>query len=345
MRCKINDIEMVMKKPVLKNEHQKMLFELIRTLAPKNQVLVDIISDLLNISTDAAYRRIRSEKTLDLNETIFLCRHFKISMDALADIAGEHNFIRCQYNSLDLSNKKNYLTYLQNLLDNLEEVRATPDGEMICTAVDVPAFNYLAYKELTYFRLYTWSADVYGFTGSFEEFVQQWDCAEAFDYYAKIVKTYQRCPSTEIWTDYTINMALRFLDYHYEMRHFDHQHTPVVLCEQLLDMTDAIHSRAAKGVKGVHGTPLKFYISETDLNNNFVLFKKNGATNCTIKLFTINHFYISDQRFCVETEKWLNTAIQRATLVSGSSEKQRRQFFDRQRQKITALKDKLSNLV
>jgi hypothetical protein len=326
-----------MKKQFEKNEHQMILFDLIRNLTPKNQILVDIISDTLNISTDAAYRRIRGEKLLDFSETIILCRQFKISLDALANITAG-NDILCQYTPLDLRDTKNYLTYLQNFLNNIEGVR---NGELFITAVDIPSYNCMAYKELTSFRLFTWSSSAYGFAAGYDEFVKQWDCDEASNYYEKIVKTYLQCPSTEIWTEYTIDQMLRFLKYHFEMGHFAEKKIPLLLCEQLLDMMNTIHIWTAKGSKGTKETPFKFYVSETDLNNNFHLFKKNGTTKSNIKLFTINHFHICDQRFCRETENWLQAAIQRSTLISGSSEKQRHKFFNGQREKINVLMNKI----
>jgi len=326
-----------MKNQLEKNEHQIIFFDLIRDVTPKNQILVNVISDTLNISVDAAYRRIRGETALDFNETIFLCRQFKISLDALANITGGNNIL-CQYTPLDLRNTKNYLTYLQSLLDNIESVR---NGELLFTATDIPSYNYMAYRELMLFRLYTWSSGAYGFTAGYDEFVKQWNCDGALYFYDKIVKGYLQCPSTEIWTNNTIDQMLRFLNYHFEMGHFADKKIPVLLCEQLSDMLNTIQNWTAKGSKGNNETPFKFYVSETDLNNHFVLFKKNGTTKSNLKLFTINHFHISDQRFCKETENWLNATIQRSTLISGSSEKQRHIFFNGQREKINALMEKM----
>jgi len=323
-----------------KNLHQKMFFEFIRKLTSENQSLVDAVSNLLNISIDAAYRRIRCEKLLDFEELIILCNHFKISVDSLLNI-NDGNDIRCRYTPLDLRDRKNYLTYMQNLSDNIESVSTAPDGALLLAAADIPVFHYVDHKELIFFMLFAWNVSVYGYTAYYDEFVQQWDCNEASQYYEKIFQTYQHCPSTEIWTDYTIDKTLRLLSYHYEMGHFNDKNIPVLLCEQLLNMIDTIHNQTEKGVKGAKETSFKFYVSETDLYSNLALFKKNGTTNCTLRLFTINHFYISDQRFCIETEKWLNAAIQRSTLISGSSEKQRHQFFNGQKQKIFELRGKI----
>ena len=317
-----------------------MLFEIIRKSIPKHQILVDVISELLEVSADAAYRRIRAEKLLNFNEIALLCQHFNISLDTLINVTGD-NDIRCHYAPLDLRDPQNYLIYLEKMDEGMDPIMNEPDGELMMTAVDLPVYHYLSYKELTSFRLFAWCNSVYGFTEGYDEFVKHFDYDGISNSCKKVVKSFQNCPSIEIWTDYALDQTLRSLNYHFEMGHFADVNIPIVLCEQLLDMLNTIHNWTVKGLKGPNETPFKFYVSETDLNNNFVLLKKDGVISCSLKLFIINHFRIYDQRFCTEAENWLNTAIQRSTLISGSSEKQRYNFFNQQRQKINTLMEKV----
>ena len=64
-------------------ESQELLFNQIRQNLPPNISLVDEIADLLDISNDSAYRRIRGEKMLSINELQKLSKHFGISLDLL----------------------------------------------------------------------------------------------------------------------------------------------------------------------------------------------------------------------------------------------------------------------
>jgi len=58
---------------------QKELFVLIKNSLPPHISLVDAIADLLDISYDSVYRRIRGEKPITLNELKVLCEHFHFS--------------------------------------------------------------------------------------------------------------------------------------------------------------------------------------------------------------------------------------------------------------------------
>jgi hypothetical protein len=48
---------------------QKRLFDEIAEKLPPHRTLVDVVSDLLEISSAAAYRRIRGDKTMDIADT------------------------------------------------------------------------------------------------------------------------------------------------------------------------------------------------------------------------------------------------------------------------------------
>jgi hypothetical protein len=62
---------------------QNYLFALIKNQLPVNISLVNKIAELLEISNDSAYRRLRCETLLNIGEVMLLCNHFKLSIDAL----------------------------------------------------------------------------------------------------------------------------------------------------------------------------------------------------------------------------------------------------------------------
>ena len=60
---------------------QQLFLQHIKSLLPPHLSLVDEVAEVLNISNDSAYRRIRGEKPIALEEIKKLCIHFKISLD------------------------------------------------------------------------------------------------------------------------------------------------------------------------------------------------------------------------------------------------------------------------
>jgi hypothetical protein len=65
---------------------QQDFFQHIKSKLPPHLSFVEEIAELLSISTDSAYRRIRGEKPISLEEVQRLCSHFRISLDHVLNI-------------------------------------------------------------------------------------------------------------------------------------------------------------------------------------------------------------------------------------------------------------------
>src|SRR5215213_3900682 len=64
-------------------ELQLQLFNAIKSKLPQHLSLSDEVAAALEISTDSAYRRIRGEKPLLLEEVARLCAKYGLSLDSL----------------------------------------------------------------------------------------------------------------------------------------------------------------------------------------------------------------------------------------------------------------------
>ena len=319
-----------MKNSQIKNNNQLVFFDMIKKVPHKGNALVNVVADLLGIGPDAAYRRMRGDKPVTLEETIILCRHFNISLNSLIGLDN--------YNLHPLENIKyidGFSSFVKTLSNNIENTKLSDKCEMIMSAVDVPMLHIMVFKELTLFKLFSWSKNAYDFKGAFETFVKEINTDEFFnDDYKKILNNYQLIPSTEICTDNINDTILNLISYHYEMKHFNDKTTPLLLCEQLLCILNTIQNRAVKGTKGANNTPFKLYIGETDISNTLIFFKSEEKSTCMVRLYDINGISISDENFCRETENWLTKSIQQASLISGTSVRERFNFFNAQKEKI-----------
>ena len=67
-------------------ELQQQVFQTIKRKIPEHISAADEIAKILDISTDSAYRRLRGEKTISLDELYKLCIHYSISLDQMLNI-------------------------------------------------------------------------------------------------------------------------------------------------------------------------------------------------------------------------------------------------------------------
>src|SRR5450755_606756 len=75
--------------PMTQPDVQQVFFQHIKSNLAAHLSLVDEIADLLSISNDSAYRRIRGEKPLSFDEIKILCAHYKISLDQLFHLSND----------------------------------------------------------------------------------------------------------------------------------------------------------------------------------------------------------------------------------------------------------------
>ncbi len=95
---------------------QQVFFQHIKSNLADHISLVDEVAEILNISNDSAYRRIRGEKPLTFEEINILCSHYRVSMDQLFHLKNDSYLFNGP-----LANNENFgiESYLEYLLDQL----------------------------------------------------------------------------------------------------------------------------------------------------------------------------------------------------------------------------------
>jgi hypothetical protein len=112
---------------------QDYLFRRIKEKLPADASLADIVAELLHVSNDSAYRRIRGETLLVLEETKILCDAFCISLDQTIN-SKENSVV---FTSFNLNNDNySFKSYLKDILHNLKMVSSVTRGEIIYLTQD-----------------------------------------------------------------------------------------------------------------------------------------------------------------------------------------------------------------
>jgi hypothetical protein len=325
---------------------QKRLFDIIKSLIPESHRLADVIGDLLNVSADAAYRRIRGEKGLTFLEAQKLCGHFHLSMDDLLKMEPSGQTAMFHYVSVDMSDPASYLRYIERLLNTLTALKQVEDRELFFTAQDIPFYHFLNHTELLFFKLYVWHDIVHSERIPFREFCDRLDRNAILPIYKQMYQAYMQIPSKEIWTNQTVDTILRLLDFYMETGAFDTKETVFHLLSQLSQLLDTVNAFALNGHKGDPlQTPFVIYSCSVDLENNFMLTRRGNRWVCTIKLYTVNSISTDHPALCGETEKWIRDLIHKSTLISGgTAERERFRFFQTSKNKIEELANKIEKM-
>jgi hypothetical protein len=124
----------------MKKEEEK-LFNYIKLKLPKNVSIINKISDVLDISYDAAFRRINGKASLNLSETIKLSNHFNIDISNL--------FAEAENNTEKIVVEKSHPTISDNFLHTffdesekaIQNILDSKEGRIINCAKDYPLYH------------------------------------------------------------------------------------------------------------------------------------------------------------------------------------------------------------
>ncbi len=324
------------------NQVQKTLFDQVEKLLPRNVVIVHELADLLSLSTDAVYRRLRGEKKLNIDEICSLCEHFNISMDSLLNT--KQNSISFETIPLKTGDLDNFLGHLDALGKIFEKYNPAKNTKALYLAAEIPFVHLSAYEELATFKIYTWanSTNIYG--GNYPSFCAMIKGDNLFNCYRQISTSYKLIPSIEIWNVNSYDAILGWIDFYHETGNLESKEMAVELCAQLLQLTLELEEKVEKGAKDEQAANnLSFYVSDVALENNFMILTSENMNDCLLRLFSANGMIVNNHSYCIETEKWFYNLLDKSKLISRSSMKERHMFFQMLKNKVQLLIDKLNH--
>lgn len=311
---------------------QDFLFQHIKALLPPDRTLVDAISELLNISTDSAYRRIRGETLLVLDEVSILCNHFSFSMDQLLNL--KTNSVLFQNIRVD-TNNYSYEQYLQELVQLMQQAENFSTKEIIYLTKDIPIFHNFYFSPLTEFRYYFWMKYILRHL-DFSDKHFQFDCLPpTIEPLSKeLIKRYTKIPSVEIWNTECVNSTISQIEFCKDSGHFLRA-SDIKKIYEALEMTMLhLQSQAENGYKYLPGeeeqtkrVEINFFYNRVILGDNTILVSADQNKTAYLNYDVLNYITTTDIGFCNQCHEDLKNIMRKSTLISKTSEKQRNIFF------------------
>src|SRR5678815_4955699 len=193
-------------------QSQEFLFQRIKELLPPHASLVDTVASILHVSSDSAYRRIRGETPLVLDEARELCGYFKLSLDQILNAQSGSTL----FQNVRISVKSyNYEQYLKDLTKQLQYVGSFIHKEVIYCSKDMPIFHNFYYRPLIAFRYFFWMKTIIQHPEYATRTIDLNDVPPAIETMSKeLIKGYTGIPSTEILNTESINSLISQIEFY-----------------------------------------------------------------------------------------------------------------------------------
>ena len=318
---------------------QQLFFQHVKGNLPGHLSLVDEVADLLNISVDSAYRRIRGEKEISFQEIKILCSHFHVSLDQLLHLDTDSIIFSGRFaNNTDFD----FHAYLLDILRLLKYINSFERKEILFMSKDIPLFHNFHYPQLTAFKSFFFMKTILQYPGySKKRFLSDEFTPAIGETCAKIIDAYNNVPSQEIWNFESIHASIRQIEYYKDTKTFASDEDLEKVYECLHKSIDHIEAQVELGCKfavheqhAVKRASLRFYINEIVLGDNTYLANLNDSRMVLINHSVLNTIRTRDRYFTESTNEHFQNIIRKSTQISGVGEKERRKFFNVLHEKI-----------
>ena len=327
-------------------QSQEFIFQRIKELLPPHISVVDSVAEILHISSDSAYRRIRGETPIVLDEARELCNYFKLSLDHILNVQGGSTlFQNVRVNSHDYS----YEQYLKDILKQLQHTGSFIHKEIIYRTKDMPLFHNFYYKPLIAFRYFFWMNTILQHPDfSKREFDINCVSPEIISLSQELARAYNNVPSTEIWNTECVNAAISQIEFYKDSGYFSSAADIKMIYESLEETFVHLKNQVEYGGKfmpdenhEMKKNNFTFFFNRVVLGDNTIVVVTDNVKTVMLNYDALHYLSTRDEAFCNHCYGDLQKLMKRSTILSETSEKQRNIFFGIMLNKITERKKHL----
>lgn len=304
---------------------------------PKKTQLTEIMSQVLNIEKEAAYRRLRGEVQFSFNEAIILAQKLNISIDEIAlNISfNSQGCIPLQFPLVRDYERLNYfqLAVVSDLMDKVTQGVYSEIG-IALSGVANPFFY--EYEEITRFINLKY---MYHNKDSLECICFE-DISETQEQ-AKVRQSYNRCFSLFTHSYYIWDMDI-IPNLIKDIRHFKsirliNDENVKALKSELLEFLDNFELIASTGCLRHNENKVNVYVSDVGIEMSAAYLCTKESYLAVFYAFLFLAYSCSERVVYERVMRWIDSLKRCSTLISGTCDKQRVRFFDNQREIVNAL--------
>lgn len=323
----------------------KSLVQEIESRLPKKNDQLLLLTDVLSIAKEAAYRRLRGDVPFSFTESCMLAKELEISLDSIVGAESDKHSsgfkIFAPSSGIDVVDHTNYYINLayQKYEAACQKYEDRPIS--IMTAYNtIPSSLLQNYPLLFQFRAYKWGYQMHrGGSYLFESLDIEKDRMKVKEL---VYRLYENAEISFIFgRQIFVSFFKQILHFH-ELRFISDEHF-LGLKEELLHLLDTLEWIATGG-QSDRCEKIWLYLSHVDFENNYTYVKGENIEEAYIPVYQIHSIYSSDQYICQITKEWIESLIKYSTLISISGEKERISFFEKQRDYISGFTISKKNL-
>lgn len=322
-----------------KDQIQHRFFQKIKERVPPNLSLVVAVAETLDISNDSAYRRIRSEKQLSLEELQKLSQQFKISLDELLLMQSDSFIFNGRItNSYDFK----YDNWLETCVYHLDTIAKYTPHHMYYLAKEIPFFYYFLIPEIAAMKSFFFMKSILDYEDWRQAKFSVLDDYSKYQHLCKkISDLFASIPSTEVWNIENITSTIQQIEFYRVTGSLKSDEDALILYEKLDELINHIEKQAECGYKlkagqesASTGPTHRMFVNEITMGDNMQIMQLGNTQLTYINHSIINFITTSDLAFNTYMKQTFDNIAHKSTPISVENQKDRLMFFNRLRAKV-----------
>ncbi len=324
------------------NDLQQQLFKYLKQQLPPHISLVDELSELLDISADSIYRRVRGEKLISMSELKTICEHYQISIDQFLHLENETLLFHAPGLNESI---RDFTGYMKKMLEYFQYFGSCQSKQIYYLCKDVPFWYFFLYPEIAAFKVFFWERTVNNNPAfnNIQFSLEEHQFTECYNLGRQILELHNKMNSVELWNVESIHSTINQLAYYKDAGIFRSTDDFEKVVDSFSRSLSHLEEQAKTGIKSLPGRDIadagsiEFYVNELILGNNTILLKLDDKEIAMITYNILSYLSTSEERYIRKTYDIFQNLLKSATLISKTGERERNKFFNKLKEKADEL--------
>ena len=302
---------------------------------PKKMQLTRGLMDLLSLEREAVYRRLRSEVLFTAQEVVKIVTAYGISLDEIAEInSGQYSFQMRPVNYINPSKEEQ--DFLRFVIKSIYNLQHFPDSELMEICNKFPRVILADFPLLNKFHLFKWKYQ-YGEDKKSVPFSKLLISNEKNLIDAEYSKAIKYMSTTNIiWDKRIFEFLINDISYFCSIYLITKEEKELIKRE-LYALLDYWVDVANRGYYPETHKKVNLFVSHLNIETNYTYTFSPEASVCFVVVFEKYEIFSLNSELVKNFMTWMQWKKRTSTQISEVDEKNRLEFFIKQRQLVDRL--------
>lgn len=303
-------------------------------LIPSSRRPVDYLSEILDISKDSAYRRLKGKMSFHFEELVILSEELGFSLDEFVAMKAGNRKVVIDLN-IDKDPERGFLEKMRMYKKDADNRLLDKSSSSMLALNYIPAELCVHHEKLFKFSYYIW---LNWKSRSFQKLkYSELEISPELERLRKDIDISTRLieNNTFILDPNVFLSTLNMVHYFYDMGLINGEEKKDIK-EEFQSILDSIEKKMRTEALDIEVKTF-FYISILNLDVNSGYYVWNGNIASSFSLYFFNRIVISKPEICEAHKEWFLALKQNSILISGSNEAAQAAYLKKQRDYINLL--------